>query len=112
MNNKFSTQTKAKIDKKFVYAIDNLSLKEEFIKKYLNIYTSRQSNDLYEEKSRTPRERGPNPYIIIQTWMEVKKKIMSIISNYKEIKVNSPKAINSQIEIYECKNKVKYKWEN
>ena len=41
--------------------------------------------------------------------MEIKKKIMSIISNYKEIKVNNPKAINSQIDIYEYKNKVKYK---
>ena len=58
MNNKFSTQTKAKIDKKYVYAIDNLSLKEEFIKKYLNIYTSRQSNDLYEEKSHTPEKEA------------------------------------------------------
>ena len=50
LNNKFFTQIKAKIDKKYFYAIDNLSLKEEFIKKYLNIYTSRQFNDLYEEK--------------------------------------------------------------
>ena len=109
-----------KMDKKWWYSVDSISLFDDDIKDKLCIYTVNQINYLYEEKIKNSISIDiKKSSEIIKTRKEFKDKILQIISNYKNINSKKQKIneINEKINEYQKNliiiiDKIEYKTED